>query len=109
MAYTRKDVLDGALQLVKEGVFTIDERGQIWRHKKWIHGRYLDLTQPRITGSRNRSGAIVLHVMLHGKHHTIYAHLLVYRHLLGDIPEGKRVQHADKNLHNNHPDNLELR
>ena len=102
-------IIKEALKLVEDGVFNIDPDGNVWRHKKWIDGHYRDLREPRITGSKNHSERLLLHVRVHDKPRTVYLHRLVYAYFNGGIEDDQMVGHHDGDVHNNHPSNLFLR
>ncbi|HUT87063.1 MAG TPA: HNH endonuclease signature motif containing protein [Candidatus Heimdallarchaeota archaeon] len=95
------------IEEVGRGVWSIDERGRVWRHMsragsggvavdpptraEHFDGRYL-----RVSSQRN------------GIEHVTGAHRLVWQHYHGDIPDELQINHKNGVKTDNRPDNLEL-
>ena len=83
---------------MKEGQFSVDDLGHVWRHSKGRKrraekkGRYLQIGFNPAKARR-----------------WVHAHRIVWMaHNGRDIPDGMQINHKDGDKHNNHPDNLEL-
>lgn len=98
--------------LLQAGVFSIDEDGRIWRHKRLIgnqHGgaRYIKLRTVKRAESRNHYGYLVLQSAPLRRVIFCFAHRLVYMHFNGPIPDGLEINHKNGVKDDNRPDNLE--
>ena len=107
MEICSRDSFSIVLQLIRDGMFSVDEQGVIWRHKirtKWgyrdVHTRRADHILP--------IGYRYLSVTINRRQMAIPAHRLVWHILCGPIPPRMEVNHIDGNRSNNHPSNLEL-
>jgi hypothetical protein len=86
------------LELVDEGLFSIDDNGAIWRHNNGSKRR-----------AEKKSRYLQVGFNPADDRRYVYAHRVVYLWASGrDIPEGMQVNHRDGDKHNNRPDNLEL-
>jgi hypothetical protein len=85
------------MDLVRVGAFTIDHEGCIWRNG---------------SGKRAEKESRYPQVMFRESKGVpwryVYAHRVVAIKFHGDIPEDHEVNHKDGEMHNNHPDNLEI-
>jgi hypothetical protein len=107
---TGSDILQEALRLVEHGVLQIDEQGNIWRLQKWINGHYRDLLIPRISGSPNGTGRLVIQIRVGNRNHSLYAHRLVYAYFHGGhLDPAAQLLHKDGDPRHNHPENLVIR
>ena len=95
------------LALVEEGIFQIDECGQIWR-MRIKHG---DTTKPVLPEPRRAEylckGYLRIRVSTNGVRIRVSAHRVVWRYFNGDIPDGCIIDHKDEVRHNNRPGNLQ--
>lgn len=94
MAKINKEKEEYFLGLIREGVFQVVD-GYIERNGK----RYTNPGVDEYICVKVRVGNRVLKA---------YAHRLIYRTLVGDIPDGMIVNHIDGNKTNNHISNFEL-
>lgn len=83
--------------------FSVDDEGRLWRHVE----KDALLPAPRraeySTGSR---GYLMLRAYLDGGVVRVLAHRMVYRALVGTIPEHHVIDHRDGRKQNNRPSNL---
>jgi len=100
---------------VAMGVFSIDDEGRIWRHKRFAGSRSGNKSTEKSLQTARRAETSEsqkhLRVMFtyEGKRYAIYAHRAVWMYLNGqEIPEGMEINHKDGNPANNRPPNLEL-
>lgn len=99
------------------GILEVREDGTVWRCMKWHPtppggGEWRPCEPKRAdTKESNRRKANRyrrIQVRFQGRVLTCMAHRLVYRALVGPIPEGLEVNHKNRCRWNNHPDNLEV-
>lgn len=104
------DALEHALSLVRGGTLTISDDGTVWRH--CIHDRRggRKAVKSRRAENKTKKGylAITFGVLGTRKTRSVLAHVLVWTHWNGTIPDGLQVNHKDLNKTNNSPGNLEL-
>jgi len=81
--------------------YMIDENGDVYSCK--------NNKNKKITTHINSRGHHRVSVSMNGWKYTLDVHRLVYKHFVGDIPEGQDVYHIDGNRDNNHKDNLILK
>ena|SRR3990167_781409 len=104
------------LAQVAIGVFSIDESGQIWRHRRLIAGSRTgtapverDISPRRAETTKLATGHLKVQVQVGGKKMMIYAHRVVWMLTnQADIPAGMHINHRDGVPGNNRPSNLEL-
>lgn len=77
------------------GVFTVDNEGRIWRGEKRAEHRM-------------PSGYLQVSVMRNLVRYYTCAHRLVWRALVGPIPNGLAINHKNGRKDDNRPENLEL-
>jgi len=98
------------LDLVEEGVFTIDEAGRIWRLQ--IRGsrysEYHRLEHPRRAETNSGNGYFSLTVSFQGHRYVAKAHRIVWAHLHGNIDNDLTINHINACRTDNRPENLEL-
>lgn len=97
------------VDLIKQGVFSIDNHGRIWRHK--IRGSrfrdYYDLKKKRRAETIN-SGYFELNVRSKGEQYRVKAHRIVWIFFHGDIDDDLTINHINAIKTDNRPENLEL-
>ena len=104
------------LALAAIGVFTVDENGYVWRHRRLIAGSrtgappYWQPVEPRRRADVSISDGYPTVMFSDGnKRHKIFVHRLVWMlHNQADIPAPMEVNHRDGVRANNEPSNLEL-
>lgn len=109
MSRRKFDTLAYALQLVREGVLSIDSEGRIWRHFVLTKlGR--KVVPVRRAENPTMKGYLGLTLGIRGTRRTatVVAHKVVWVYLYGPIPNGLQVNHKDLCKTNNRPSNLEL-
>ena len=98
-----------AIQLVEDGILSIDEDGQIWRHKIISHGSLITIAARR---AENVGGKGYLRVSMSdgvGGLDVVMAHRLVWAISNKQVPaDGLQINHKDLNKQNNATSNLEL-
>jgi len=111
----KRAYMDYVLGLIRQGVFQIDEEGQIWRHAVLHNGRrrgigtsHMRQITPRRAEGVRRGYLILAMKMPDGQNDAVKAHSLVWEWFHGPIPDGMQIVHKDRNQHNNRLDNLEL-
>lgn len=98
---------------VQSGIFEVDESGRIWRLQKrgWlISTKKAGLRKCERVRAENMTGLGYLQVrlMVNLVRANAGAHRIVYRALIGPIPEGMWVNHKNGIKDDNRPSNLEL-
>lgn len=111
------------LALVALGMFTIDSRGQIWRHKEWTKGSHLGsepaliplqrIRRADVSGSGLQKGRKTSYrrvmFMAKGKRWKVQAHRMVWMIHNGEpIPTGLEINHMNGRGEDNSPENLEV-
>lgn len=103
-----REAMDRALQLLRDGVLSIDDEGRVWRHAMVVRGSVRQISPRR---AENTGGKGYLRVTMHtpgeGLSQTM-AHRLVWESVNGTIPDGMQINHKDLNKQNNRLSNLEL-
>lgn len=96
------------LELVADGFFSIDEKGQIWRHRKMSPTG--DQSQVPISPVRRAESAAHDGYLRIGAGHNwqALAHRVVYMHFFGEIPDGMEINHENGKRADNAPSNLTL-
>lgn len=109
IAPSRDEVLSYALGLVRDGILSIDEDGRVWRHANKTK-RGIRKVGSKRAESATRKGYLCVTLGMPGTRITrsVYAHVLIWTHRNGPIPDELQVNHKDLNRANNHPTNLEL-
>jgi hypothetical protein len=101
-------------ELLKKGVFSIDDEGRVWRHIILFGGNQSQKAKPKIIDPPRRAETLktlypVISFHYDGAVQHVYAHRVVWEyHNKMLIPEGMQTNHKDGNKHNNHPSNLEV-
>lgn len=101
------DAMEYACEHVRRGVLRVEEDGSVWRHRWWSGHRWSNVAPRR---AENVGGKGYLRVSLGipgGKLAIVMAHNLVYRTLVGPIPEGLELDHKNMVKKDNRPSNLE--
>lgn len=97
------------MDLISQGVFSVDEQGRIWRHK--IRGSrfsdYRDLPEKRRAETKN-SGYYELDVSYKGVKYRAKAHRIVWIWFTGNIDDSLTINHINANKLDNRLENLEL-
>lgn len=104
------------LSQVALGVFTVDEEGYVWRHKRLIAGSRMG-TPPRmkmLPSKRRAERAISdgyhkIMFTVEGSRYGVFAHRVVWMLANGSfVPPGMQVNHKDGDRQNDRPVNLEV-
>jgi len=97
------------LGLIKQGVFSVDGQGRMWRHK--IRGSrfsdYHDLKRKRRAETKN-SGYFEINVSHKGEKYRVKAHRVVWIFFYGDIDDSLTINHINAIKTDNRPANIEL-
>lgn len=104
---TTTNALDYAVQLLKDGCLSIDEDGQIWRHRVITNGYWIEVN-PRRAENVGGKGYLRLSLQVGGKLRSVMAHRAIWAFLVGPIPPGMQINHKDLNKQNNRLANLEV-
>lgn len=99
-----------AIKLLNDGVLSIDDRGQIWRHfelDRWGNSKPVT---PRRAENVSPKGYLRLNLKLPspGRLVCVGAHRVVWTWLKGPIPNELQINHMDLNKKNNRIENLEV-
>lgn len=92
-------------ELVKQGVFRIDDLGQVWRMVDRPGGEKLHT--PRRAEYEASNGYFRIKVSIAGVRLDVAAHRIVFRIAYNGIAPGYVVDHLDRDKKNNHPSNLQ--
>ena len=97
------------INLIAEGVFSIDIQGRIWRHKRFYRGFKTGEVNPK-QRAEHVSGHGYLNINLHynNKQHKAMAHRIVWIYFNGSIPKDLEINHKNGIKDDNRPSNLEL-
>ena len=100
--------LDYAVALLRVGVLSIDEHGQIWREKRWSpHRQCWEVQKPRLADRKNTKGYMRLRFKRNKKVVSVMSQRVSYTFHHGPIPEDRpQVNHSDLVRDNNRPENL---
>lgn len=104
------------LGLLAIGVFSIDEQGRIWKHRRLIAGSqqgtppYWKDHDPTIRAERSISDGYPTVMFSDGtKRHKVFAHRVVWMVVnQQDIPPGMQVNHKNGKRGDTYPTNLEM-
>ena len=98
------------LQYLKEGVFSIDDEGRIWRHRVITHTGKISQAyyKRRAETLKLVQGYRKVRLRVCGKRYCVSSHRLVWIYFFGDIPKGLEVNHKNGIKDDNRPSNLEL-
>ena len=98
------------LDYIRRGYYKVMSDGVIVQLATWKmvnkQVTWVKLKKPKIA-TRKSGNYLSVGVPLKGKTKTVSAHRIVYRALIGDIPEGYVVNHKNGNGWHNNPANLE--
>ena len=112
MLKTNLAKLEAVYQMVVDGHLAVDETGAIWRLTRRHVGKRGKVTllqvRSRAECAPGRQGYLQVMVAHKGIRYAISAHRLVYRCLIGPIPEGMTINHKNGITNDNRPENLEL-
>jgi hypothetical protein len=99
-------------ELMEQGVFEIDEQGQIWRTATCYKGhgttRGHQAITPRRAERENRNGYLAVRFCVDSVRYFVMAHRVVWIHFFGSIPEELEVNHKWGAKTDNRPAELEL-
>ena len=93
-------------QFVINGLFEIDDLGNVWRIAKPTTSGIIPVERHR--AEQISKGYYFVAVRQGTARYNKQAHRLVWYHFFGEIPDGLTVNHKDGHKTNNHPSNLEL-
>lgn len=94
------------MDLVAQGVYTIDGFGRIWR-TGYRRGEKVLPVDPK-PATRLCSRYLIVEFRWNGRMEHVSAHRLVFRHFNGGrLRRDLVVDHIDRDTTNNHPDNLQ--
>lgn len=97
-----------AMELIRLGVFSVDDLGRIWRHKAFWGGQWKDIVARRAENDPGK-GYLRITLQVDGrKTLSVMAHVVVWVDANGPIPEGIQVNHKDLVKDHNWLGNLEL-
>jgi hypothetical protein len=96
-----------ALDLIANGVLSVDSEGRIWRHAILSRGTWRPVT-PRRAESIGGKGYLRLMLQIEGRLRGVGAHRVIWSHVNGEIPADMQINHRDLNKQHNAPENLEL-
>ena len=104
------------LALIALGTFSIDEKGNIWRHKEQEGGSKAGspaiektLSEPRRAETGRSHGYLRIQHTYHGIRIRAYAHRIVWMiQNQSEIPAGLQINHKNGIRTDNAPNNLEL-
>lgn len=104
---------DQVMAAIKSGVLEVDKQGRIWRLKKrgWDQWKQKAVDRPckRVRAEHMTSlGYLQARVMVDKVRSQTGAHRIVFRSLIGPIPEGMTINHKNGIKSDNRPENLEL-
>lgn len=95
-------------QILREGIFSVDESGAIWRVKAFGRtGKLRDINPTRADRVKS-DGYRFVNVSVEGHGRRVLAHRLVWLICQGEIPEGLEINHKNGNRGDNRLENLEL-
>jgi hypothetical protein len=97
---------DVLLDLIRIGVFQIDESGRVWRHMIGRRGTYHPCKSRRAESGKEGK-YLQVRIMIDGHRYNVLAHRLVWRYQGKPIPEGEEVNHDNGIKSDNKPGNLE--
>lgn len=103
--WTKRQIMDYALSLVREGRLSIDNEGHIWRHHNGKHS-----TPPyRAENTANKGYLrVTLGMPKTRKTVSVMAHRIVWEWFMGPIPDGLQINHINLNKQDNRLSNLEV-
>ena len=90
-----------------DGMYTITDKGDVYSYKVKSKGKKR-LKQQKATQSPKGYYQVRLFNKEHKKGKLQYVHRLVYETFIGDIPEGKQIDHIDADTSNNTTENLQI-
>lgn len=96
------------LELLREGFFSIDNQGHVWRHVAISRTGRRRTIDPVRADKVRADGYSIVRVCMAGCEHYMMAHRLVWASLHGHIPSDMEINHRDGQRSHNHPTNLEL-
>ena len=103
------------LALVATGMFSMDNQGRLWRHKRMMGGSplgtpaYEKIFAIPKRAETSRAAYRTVMFTVDGKRMKIYAYRIIWMlRNQADIPKGLEINHKDGNKENNHPMNLEV-
>ena len=103
------------LSQVALGVFTVDQKGRVWRHKFWAGSRagapstLKNLPFPKRAERAISQDHLRIMFTVNGNRQAIYAHRAVWLVLKQQpIPDNLEMNHKDGNPRNNRLNNLEV-
>jgi len=97
------------MELIKQGVFEIDERGVMWRLKSHRGKGYFSLKEKReITGTNFSEGYIRVYATVAGDEYSSLVHRLIWAQHNGPIPEELEINHKNGIKSDNRLENIEI-
>ena len=84
--------------------YSITEHGEVWSYNR----KKPYTLKPQGATQNKKYFQVRLYNQEYPKGKLNYIHRLVYEHFVGEIPEGKTIDHIDENQSNNHYTNLQI-
>lgn len=95
---------------VECGDLSIDDQGQVWRHRKKVggnHPRIIEIMPPVRAENVTTTGRHQIQVYVHGKRIACHAARLVWYCVNGEIPENHHIHHINSDYQDNRICNLQ--
>lgn len=95
------------VKFYKDGVIEIHDDGTVWI-RCWLRDRTKNRHELKRIDIPHSTGYMRIEFSFNGVFYKAYAHRIIWKCLVGDIPTGITINHKDMNKHNNTISNMEI-